>query len=130
MDIIQKIDADCEAINRKWEDPEGLSVIILRLALSNKTLGDLVSMAEYEMDVARAHYEHARESRKLELVKAKMGAGVAESTAKVETDDQLQDALETKRKYGLLRRKRDSLNTIIDATRSRLSLIKGDIRRG
>lgn len=128
-DLITKIDSDIQAIARNWANPDGLSGIMLRLAKNNSYLGDLVTEAEAAMDEAKHEYEHLLDTRALGLMDdQKVSKTYAESKAKIEFKPDFENYLTAKKNYGLLKRKRDSLDTIIDTARSRLSLIKGDIR--
>lgn len=134
-EVVSAVQNDVEAVNRQWQDPENLSAIGLRLALNFEKLGDLVTESESIMDAAKSDYDHHIDTRTLELVKTMdndtgklYGAGVAKQMAEAEYHEEWVAYLETKRKYGRVQRKRQAVEKIMDQVRSRVSLIKGDIR--
>lgn len=136
LDLVEEIRKDEEAINRHWTDPEMLSAIILRLSIKSSTLGELVTESENAMDRAESFYKHKIDTRTLDLrtetdseTGKKYAVGVAEVLARVEVEEDKETYLERKRVYQTLKRKREDLEKVIDAARSRLSLIKGDIQR-
>jgi|ERR1019366_7876786 hypothetical protein len=130
MDVIKQIDEDLEAINRHWEDPNELSALILRLSLRYGDLGDLVTEAELEMDEQKATLDYTQADLIRKSLNLDQTAAWSAANAKAETQEQIKSYLTAKASYGKLKRKRDSVEKIIDAARSRLSLIKSDIRLG
>lgn len=125
---IEKIQTDLLLINKNWQNPETLSALILRLALLYSDLGDLVTTAEFEMDSIKERYDYDVAKRTLELVEGGLAVNRADLQAKQEYRQGFRDQLKAKNDYGMLKRKRESLERVLDATRSRLSLIKSDIQ--
>lgn len=126
--MIERVNEAMEAINRHWADPENLSALILKLSLIYGELGDLVTEAEFEMDSVKERYDYDVATRILELVEEGSSVAAAEPRAKQEYRQGFREQLTAKKNYGILKRKRDSVEKVIDASRSRLSLIKSDIR--
>lgn len=128
MDTIEQVNQDLAAINRVWQDPESLSALILRISLKYGELGDLVSEAEGEMDAQKERYEYDVAKQVIQGVKDGRSVASSEAEAKIDYREAYRLYLTAKKNYGSLKRKRDSVEKIIDAARSRLALIRSDMR--
>lgn len=130
MSIVEQIDSDLKAINKHWSNPEMLSALLLRLSLSYGELGDLVSASEFEMENLKEQYDYETTKTITELTKADKSVASSQLEAKLIHRDKYKTYLEAKYSHTIVRLKRQAVEKIIDASRSRLSLIKGDIKNG
>lgn len=112
--------------NPQWEDGNYLSELLLRLASYYATLGRFVAEADQEASFAEIHYKFTHEHTKVELIKAGDAVGLAESKAYEESKLDRDEYVHSKYKYKLLMMSRQSLETTIDAIRSRLSYMKSE----
>lgn len=129
LQLVDEIDDLLREIWEHLENPELLSFDILRLAVKSGGLGTHLIEAEFDMDQAESQYKYQVDKRKLELVKQGESATVSESTAKVELQEDYSAYLERKKAYKAIKIKREDTDRAIDAVRSRLSLVKTDLRR-
>jgi len=127
--IVQDITDSIGAVNKYWADPEMLSAINLRISLAYEGLGNLVTDAESAMDDLKHDYELNVDQLKLSYVQEGDSATVAESKAKIELALDYKAYLKAKSNYNQLKRRREAVESILDQSRSRLSLIRGDIRQ-
>lgn len=126
--IVSEIDDVLRDIWRHFDDPENLSRDILKLAVLNGGLGNGLADAFDNERRAEIVYKHAVDKLKLQLVEKGDSATVAESKAKVEETNKLSVWLEDQHRLTVLKLKRQDTDSAIDAARSRLSLIKQDLR--
>ena len=113
-------------VNEKWEDPNYLSELLVRLASYYSTLGKPLAEAEQNEDFAKLNYELVRERFKVERVEAGDSVALAESKAAVQVKLDKDEWANSKYKARLLFLTRQSLDKTMDALRSRLSYIKMD----
>ena len=123
--LVEKIDAE-----KKWDDGEYLSRVVVKLAVLNSNLGEKVAEAERKADTAEAKLKVKREQIKKDVMEGKKGdkttAAFAESVRQIETDHENKKYLLLKYTARLFSIKRIDTNNLIDAIRSRLSFIKMD----
>lgn len=127
--IITDIDNLLRDFWKHIKDPENLSQDILKLSVLNGGLGNYLAEAHETERQAEATYKYEVDKLKLELVKAGDSATVAESKAKIERFDLQAEWLVAQHNLTVLKLKRQDTDSAIDAARSRLSLIKNDIRQ-
>lgn len=126
--IVTEIDDLLRDIWKHISDPENLSTDILKLAVLNGGLGNWLAEAQDIERKAEVDYKHRVDEYKLGFVKDGDSATVAETKAKLAHHDVMQDWLTAQHNATVLKLKRHDTDSAIDAARSRLSLIKGDIR--
>lgn len=127
-----------EIIRGMWthlEDPENLSTDILRLAVLNVGIGNALVEAQDLLNVANTEYKHSFETFKLAAMQdkdengKKVTATAAESMATVEMKEAADYINVLTKALMTLKIKRQDTDSVIDAARSRLSLIKNDIKQ-
>lgn len=128
QEIVSDADDQIREIWRSVDDPETLSQAILRLSVLNAGIGNFLHEAMLEESAAERHYKFMLDKQKLALVDEGKSATVAESMAKIAYNDTLKNWHEKTHAVNILKLKRNDVDRIIDAARSRLSLIKLDIR--
>lgn len=135
-DIVAEIDDVLRDIWKHMEDPENLSRDILKLSVLNGGLGNWLAEAqdlERRMEAAYKHDVDARMLNIRETEKNEKGhppaIDYAKAKATIEKAEQLDAWLDGQHQVTVLRLKRQDTDQAIDAARSRLSLIKQDIRQ-
>lgn len=129
QDLVIEADELIRNCYRYSDDPENLSKTILELAIKNAGIGNHLADAEALEADAKAHWRYKIEKRKLELVDEGKSATVAESKAELEHFEEGQEYRQLKKAVTLLKLKRDDINRIFEGGRSRLSVIKADLRQ-
>lgn len=127
--IITEIDSILSVIWNSLENPDILSREILKMSVLYAGLGNYLAEAREAERKAEQHYKFLIETTKLDYVAAGDSATVSESKAKVEAHEAQETYLQSAKRVDMLKLKREDVERILDATRSRLSLIKGDIRQ-
>jgi hypothetical protein len=119
----------------KWDDGDWLSKVIIDLASLISTLGETIIDAELEQLALESEVKLTRESIKLDELEGKNSENkkrsgtYADSVKVVETQELQTRYLEAYRNWKRLQTLRTDTNNLIDAIRSRLSFIKGDMQR-
>lgn len=129
-DIVADIDTILKEVWQHLEDPENLSKDILKLAVLNGGIGNWLAEAQDLERRVEAAYKHDVDRKKLDYVKAGDSATVSESKAKLDLAEQMDAWLDAQHQVTVLKLKRQDTDQAIDAARSRLSLIKQDIKQG
>lgn len=129
-DIIKDIDKLAKDIFGSLENPETLSMTIVELAVLNVGMGNWLAdalEAERNLDTELKYLKqkHITEGRKQDGKKA---IGALEAEAVVNTKEKQDELLEIQHAVQLYKIKRSDTEKLIDATRSRLSIIKQDIK--
>jgi hypothetical protein len=133
-ELVAEIDTLIEAQWQHQSDPENLSIALHKLEVKIGMLSPHVAQAEYDVNTAKADYEVDFDKLKLEYMKEKdekgkaVSATVAESRARIDMADDMLELYAIKKAHTLLKLKREDTQRIVDAARSRLSLIKQDLR--
>jgi hypothetical protein len=127
--IVQEIDDVLRDIWKHFHNPENLSTDILKLAVLNGGLGNGLAEAFDAERRAEASYKHSVDKLKLENVTKGDSATVAESKAKQEMFVDQIKWIEKQHQLTVLKLKRQDTDSAIDAARSRLSLIKQDMKQ-
>lgn len=123
--LIETIEQETKRTSQ-WEDGNYLSELLLRLASYYATLGRFVAEAEQDSNFAEVHYKFTHEHAKVEFIKAGETVALAESKSYESSKKDRDDYVHFKYKYRLLNLTRQSLETTIDAIRSRLSYMKSE----
>lgn len=128
-EIIQDVDDLVRAVWTDWENPEKLSEDLMKLAVLYTPIGNLLAEARDDERREEADYKYRVEVDKLDHIAEGDTATKAESKAKVQHREQQKIVFTLTRQSEALKFKREDVEKLIDAARSRLSLIKGDLRR-
>lgn len=134
LDLVNDIDGKAKALYKSLDSPEDISKILFEMAILSVGLGNYLIEALDNERRLDSKYKYDLVERKLELVSKTnpstdklYSATVAESIAEQEISNEA--LLESKRQVDILKIKRADLEKVIDTGRSRLSLIKNDIRK-
>lgn len=134
--LITEIDTLTSEITEAINNPETISKCLLQIALKNDRLGNLYVMALDMERVAKTDYEYQLDESKLKIMATevddkgkRVSATYAESRSRIRKKDLLDELNTAKHTVDVLKVKRNDIDRIIDAARSRLSLIKNDIKR-
>lgn len=129
LTIVSEIDDLLRGVWTHLEDPQNLSLDILKLAVLNGGLGNWLAEAQDTERHEEANYKNMVDKVKLSLVATGDSATVAESKAKQLNYSSLQLWLQAQHTVTVLKLKRQDTDQAIDAARSRLSLIKQDMKQ-
>lgn len=128
---------DLSTNSYKWSDGDWLSKKAMELAIHNSTLGSFVADYEKKDLVAEHTYKTAREKVKLEVMqgvnkdyKDSKSATYADTVKQIATAEESLEYMKAHHTYRTLSYKRMSINSLIDAIRSRLSWIKSEMEKG
>lgn len=128
--IVAEVDDLVRAVWSAWEDPETLSGLILKLSVLYAPIGNYLAQAREEERWEETMYKSAVNKGKIHYVSEGDSATLAESKSHEDHTQDKNDWVETQNRVDTLKLKREDVEKLIDAARSRLSLIKGDIQRG
>lgn len=110
-------------------DPESMSTLNTKLAQTNTRLGRLAAKAKYYARMSERAYRNERERLKLAHMEDGMAAGKAESKAYL----QCEELFKSYNEIQLMADEADDTcyrtDTLLKMSQSRLSLIKGDLKR-
>lgn len=133
--LVAEMDDIIRGIWTHLEDPQSLSNDILRLSVLNVGIGNALVEAQDLLNTADTERKYALQTIKLAKVKEtdpdtgkKIPMGVAEAMAEIETKKLADHMNVLSKAVMLLKIKRNDTDSVIDAARSRLSLIKKDIQ--
>lgn len=128
QELVERIDKLRLTISENRHSPEIISECLEGLAFAFSDLGDLMVDATVESDRLEDLYKYEIQ---VQFMAHKKTLTVAESEiqARLDCDGRRQEWREAEKNAKTLKVKRESVEKILDATRSRLSLIKGDIQR-
>lgn len=127
--LATEIDDLINTIWRSLDDPETLSKTLEQLAVKYRGIGNYLHEAYNEQIDAKRRHDHYVETQKLHYVGQGDSATVAESKAKIDSHDQKEKLDEANKRLTWLKLAREDIELNLDVGRSRLSLIKGDIRQ-
>lgn len=119
----------------KWNDGDWLSKVIIDLASLISTLGETIIDAEIHQLSLESDVKLQREKIKLNELEGKneehkkRPGTYADSVKVVKTEELQQEYLNAYAKYKRLQMLRTDTNNLIDAIRSRLSFMKGDLQK-
>ena len=127
-DILKQIEAKAREVWANKDNPETLSKLLVDLSVLNWGLGTYQSDADDAERTLKTELDYQR----AKIVKQLTGAGESVAKAEVEATLNLKDKRgeynEVKHGLELFKIKRRDCEKIMDALRSRLSLIKQDIK--
>lgn len=130
-EIITEIDNKIRQSYKEWDSPEGLSILLMDLASLKLGLGYWVAYASDEERQAEGELKLKREQIKLELMENYKQSGTKADAKKViETAEMSSEYYKLAYRKELYKIKHSDTQTMIDALRTRISLIKGDINLG
>lgn len=127
-ELLKSIEAKAREVWKHKDDPETLSKLLVDLSVLNWGLGQWLSDADDAERTLKTELDYQR----AKIIKTLTGAGDSIAKAEVEATLNLQDKRkeynEVKHGLELYKLRRKDTEKIMDALRSRLSLIKQDIR--
>jgi len=129
-DIIVGIDNLIRQSYQEWESPEGLSKMLMDLASLKLGLGYWVAYASDQERQADGELKIMREKLKLSYVDSGMTATKADAKKVIETEEMQKGYNKLAYSKELFRIKHTDTQSMIDALRTRISLIKGEINQG
>ena len=122
---------DIDEITKSIKDnPESLSTAVVELAQKNTGLGNWLAQAQeaeraLDRDLKIARNRVVVEGRKADGKKA---VGALEAEALLGTEELWSELVEVQNAVGLYKIKRNDVQTLIDSLRSRLAVIRNDMR--
>jgi hypothetical protein len=130
--IVQKINKITAELTKKLDDPDGLSLSISKLAVLNARLGDSYVEVKDQARQQESYLKYVMAIQKRDLVQGSenvkgISATLADSIVRVDTHEELMKLNELKKAEDLIRIKRSDTSEQIDAHRTRVSLIKGEV---
>lgn len=126
-ELIEAIDTTSRSL--KLDDPEAISKDVVALSQYNMGLGNwLADAMEAERGLDR-DLKLARQKIILDLRKTKTAVAEAEAKALMQTEDEWNQLLEVQNAVQLYKIKRIDTQMLVDTIRSRLSVIKEDLRQ-
>lgn len=134
--LIKEIDEIVRGLWSHLEDPETLSRDIAQLSVLNYGLGKALALVVGELIDLETDYKHDFEAAKLETMESpredgkKVSATAAESVARVQLRELAEEIARLEKAVAAFKIQRSDTEQVIEAARSRLSLIKQDIRNG
>lgn len=129
IEIVNEIDAKSKELYNNLDDSETISKTLFELAILSVGLGNhLIEALDRERQL-ESSYKYKIDVRVLEGVEAGEAVNKSELKARKELNTHKDNWLEAKRQVDILKIKRADLEKVIDTGRSRLSLIKNDMRK-
>lgn len=126
--LVAEIDDYTRDIWKQLESPGDLSETILRLAVLNMGLGNHLADTVEMHDKLELKLKYERELIKLSAMKEGETAAKAESLKIVDTKDMADDLYSLAHIVNVLKIKRADIEKVIEASRSRLAVIRDDMR--
>lgn len=128
--IVAEVDDLVRDVWNAWDDPETLSGLILKLSVLYAPLGNYLAQARDEERKMDTYIKYHFANHKRSHIEHGDSVALAETKARTELENQYKDQDFAANRIDILKLKREDVEKLIDAARSRLSLIKGDIQRG
>lgn len=126
---VEQVDELVKQIYTQLDNPEYLSRSVLALSVLYAGLGNYLVEARDQERVLDVAYKVEFGRVKLKYVKEGDSATIAESRARLDLVGFAENILAANKRVDILKLKREDVDKLIDAARSRLSLIKGDMQR-
>lgn len=126
--VITKVDKLIFSLRTLQDDPENLSKALDNLAILARLLGKFLVAAEEEANITKTQYNYLLNKQTLEYISGGKAAGVSETMAKQALKPELDTLYKWQHNVSVLKIARDDIDRIINTNRTRISLIKGDIR--
>lgn len=129
--VVTEIDDILTVVWNSLDNPEELSRQLLRMTVLYAGIGNyLVEARDEERTLDRDYKGYIYQAQKKWRDQGKVTVAEAEGQAFREHRTDLDTLNHAKKRVDILKLKREDVERNIDAIRSRLSLIKGDIQRG
>jgi Mg/Co/Ni transporter MgtE len=125
--LVDEIESKSKSLYLNLDDSETISKTLFELAVLSMGLGNHLIEAQDADRVAETLYKHNMDEAI--ALNSDMPFNKAELEAKRQLHSEKVRWNEAKRQVDVLKIKRGDLDKVIDTGRSRLSLIKGDIRK-
>lgn len=129
LDLVNDIDEKAKALYKSLDSPEDISKILFEMAILSVGLGNhLIEALDSERQL-ESGYKASLDKHVRVGIEEGDAVNKAELKARHLSKDEKLKWLESKRQVDILKIKRADLEKVIDTGRSRLSLIKNDIRK-
>lgn len=129
VQLIDNIETKSKGLYANMDDSETISRTLFELAILSMGLGNHLIEAQDAERVAETLYKHNLDEAVAEALKSEMPFNKSELDAKRRLHNEKVEWNEAKRNVDVLKIKRADLDKVIDTGRSRLSLIKEDLRK-